>query len=306
MNTQLNTNITIFTPTYNREETLIRLYKSLCKQTKKNFIWLIVDDGSTDNTNDLVKNFINEKLLNIKYFYQDNSGKMMAHNLAVKNCDTEYFFCVDSDDYLPDYCVESIYRNIRKIDNINDIAGLIGYKCISNSMKDVVSEFPDVKISTIQDLYWKGFKGETSLVFKTKVLQKYDFPKIENEKFITEAYLYDQIDMEYTFYLLRDILTIYEYQTDGLTTNINNIILKNPKGFTLFWGQRYKFQLKTKKIKKALISGINYIEFSKNSDFIFNDFSFLEKSLLKVLLPFGLIKYHILVRRLRKESRNDV
>ena len=87
--------LTIFTPTYNRAQTLPRLYDSLKRQTNKNFVWLIVDDGSEDNTKSLVDAWTEEKLMEIKYIYQQNSGKMQAHNCGVDNTETELFLCVD-------------------------------------------------------------------------------------------------------------------------------------------------------------------------------------------------------------------
>src|SRR5699024_7599204 len=100
--------LTIFTPTYNRAYILPKLYNSLVEQSNKDFVWLIVDDGSTDNTKKLVFTWIRENKISIKYYYQKNQGKSIAHNKGVKETDTELFSCVDSDDYLTKDCVEVV------------------------------------------------------------------------------------------------------------------------------------------------------------------------------------------------------
>ena len=92
--------LTIFTPTFNRAHTLVRLYEGLLKQTEKVFEWLIVDDGSTDGTKNLVEGFIQERKLNIRYFYQENQGKHIAINKGVSEARGNYFLTIDSDDYL--------------------------------------------------------------------------------------------------------------------------------------------------------------------------------------------------------------
>ena len=100
MNNKMNKlkRLTIFTPTYNRDQLLPKLYASLCQQTNKNFVWSIVDDGSTDGTKSLIREYINENKIDIVYFYQKNSGKYVAHNTGVLRCTTELILCVDSDD----------------------------------------------------------------------------------------------------------------------------------------------------------------------------------------------------------------
>lgn len=100
--------LTIFTPTYNRSNLLLHLYKSLCEQINKDFLWLIIDDGSKDNTKELVDTWKKENKIKIQYIYQKNSGKHVAHNKAVELCNTELFVCVDSDDILTNNAVEII------------------------------------------------------------------------------------------------------------------------------------------------------------------------------------------------------
>ena len=121
--------VTVFTPAYNRAYTLGRLYESLLKQTDKRFCWLIVDDGSTDQTEELVSNWIKENRIDIEYYKQENQGKPAAHNTGVELTKTELFTCVDSDDYLTDNAVGEILNAWeRKTDGCIGILGYIERK----------------------------------------------------------------------------------------------------------------------------------------------------------------------------------
>ena len=235
--------LTVFTPTFNRRKTLERLYQSLLRQTVQSFVWIIVDDGSTDDTKFYVDCWVEECKLKIVYCFQENAGKMAAHNKGVSLCKTDLFVCIDSDDYLVDDAVELILENWQRIVNVASLCGIVAYR--SNSLK----EFPiEVDYSTLSGLYRRGFRGETTLVFKTDVLKKYLFPVIEGEKFITESYVYNQIDDEYRYFVLRKILTISEYQDDGYSKNLVKIQINNPRGYALFYKDSYgrSFSLKEK------------------------------------------------------------
>ncbi len=254
--------ITIFTPTFNRAVTLQRLYDSLCGQTNQSFVWLIVDDGSTDGTQFLVKNWKEENKIEIQYFKQKNSGKSVAHNRGVEKCNTELFVCVDSDDYLVENAVEVIENNCSKL-NDDNVAGLVASRLMVDERNDVLENhsFLWVGLSSLKDLYRKGFRGETTIVFKTNVIKKYQFPEILGEKFITECFIYDQIDQKYLYLLLDKPLVVCEYLPDGYTSNLKSLKMANPKGYALYYNQYlslYKTDLKMK-----LKNIMRYIYFSK-------------------------------------------
>lgn len=233
--------LTIFTPTYNRAYILEKLYKSLCCQTSSDFCWVVVDDGSTDNTRQLVEHWQKENKILIKYFSKENGGKMSAHNYAVDVADTELFMCVDSDDELSCDAVEIIKKQWRGIKNNNMVAGIIAYTKVTNS-KVISAPFPDdIYFSKLSSLYMSGYVGETALIFRKSVLKKYKFPEIPGEKFITEDYVYDQIDQEYIYCLLRKICIIAEYRPDGYTYNALKLKRDNPVGWYLYYEQRAKF-----------------------------------------------------------------
>lgn len=254
--------LTVFTPTYNRANTLPKLYNSLINQTQKEFVWLIVDDGSIDNTKEIVEKWQKENKIEINYIYQNNGGKMRAHNTGVKNCKTDLFVCVDSDDYLVDNAVELILKESNAIMNNETLSGIVAYKGFTDN-KVIGNQFPKVQdVSSLGDLYRKGFKGDTTLVFKTNILKAYLFPEFESEKFVTEDYVYCQIDEKYKMKSLREILTVCEYLNDGYTKNALKLILNNPKGMLSYYNLKIKL---SKSLKERVGYVVRYMGFGKLS-----------------------------------------
>lgn len=245
--------ITIFTPTYNRAHLLPNLYQSLCKQTNKNFIWLIIDDGSSDTTNKLIHSWSNENIINIKYIYyiyQKNSGKHVAHNKAASICNTELFICVDSDDILTSNAVDLIlkYWNNDK-NNIN----FVGY-CLRrgdlNGKATGKNWINDNRLISFFDLYeYHKYRGELVLVWITKILKQYQFPEFKNEKFVTENVLYYQISYKQPMKLLNEIIYLFEYKPDGYTKQGEKLYYKNPYGYAIY---RYQVGLLSKNIIKKI------------------------------------------------------
>ena len=159
--------LTVFTPTYNRAYTLHKCYESLKSQTNQDFKWLIIDDGSSDNTKELVQKWIDENNLDITYHYQENQGMHGAHNTAYELIDTELNVCIDSDDYMPEDAVEKIL-NYWKEHKSDDLAGLIGLDAYENG-EVIGTKLPDnLKSETLFDLYQKRkVKGDKKIVYRT-------------------------------------------------------------------------------------------------------------------------------------------
>ncbi len=259
--------ITIFTPSYNRAFILPRLYDSLCRQTNNNFVWSIVDDGSSDNTEDLVNNWIKKKEIEINYTKVVNGGKMRAHNFGVKNCNTSLFVCVDSDDYVCDNFIESVIHNWQEIKNRDELAGMIAYKSFKEDDKySIKCEFPYKGNSTLSNLYKNGFYGDTTLVFKTNVIKQFPFLEIEGEKFSTEAYAYDQIDQKYQYLLVDEAWTLCEYLPDGYSQTEKMLYKNNPKGWAIFFNQKVKF-IDAYLNKSKMGYSILYMIFARRADF---------------------------------------
>lgn len=251
--------LTIFTPTYNRAYTLPNLYNSLVEQSSKKFVWLIVDDGSHDNTKELVDSWIKENKIKIKYYYQKNQGKSIAHNKGVAETKTELFCCVDSDDYLVKESVETIL-DIWKTSHRSNIIGVLAFIGHPNVKPITTLKKYDTPVSTLGNAYRSlGLQGDTMLIYETDIIKKYKFPKFHNEKFVPEAYLYDLLDQEGKLIILTKVLYIGEYLEDGYTANINKLLLNNPNGYLAFISQRLKLE---KKIIYKFCDTIRYTSFS--------------------------------------------
>lgn len=272
--------LTIFTPTYNRAKLLPRLYDSLMNQSCLDFEWLIVDDGSTDNTKELVEHWIFENKINIRYFRQENRGKYVAHNLGVINCVTDYFVCLDSDDWLTENAVEVILNALLQ-NQSTEIAGLIAYKKILNIAG---KRFPsNMTFTSLNKLYQAGFKGDASLIIRTSVLRDYLFPE-SKEKFFPEQYVYDLIDQHYTLFLLRETVMICEYQNDGYTSNIHGVLKNSPNNYIQTLNQRLEFDDCIKEKCKDTIRYIAISMASHKKKYILES-KYLYLTIL--LLPFG-------------------
>lgn len=228
--------LTVFTPTYNRVGCLPRLYDSLVIQSERDFEWLIVDDGSTDNTAQIVEEFIRDGKLRIRYFRKENGGKHTAYNYGLDKAEGTYFLCVDADDLLQENAVAHI-KNVLQESSGN--MGVTAYKKDLHG-KRLSGEFPeDVKHCRINELPLKyGCFGEFTFVFPMKIAEKYPFPVFERERFVGENVVYDRIDPVCEMILLAEDITICEYQEDGYSQNFDALLQKNPKGFALYFMQR--------------------------------------------------------------------
>ena len=229
--------LTVFTPTYNRKELLKRAYESLCAQTCRDFVWLIVDDGSEDGTGDVVKKWMEESDFPIRYAAFPNGGKMRAHNRGVELCETDWFVCLDSDDVLARDAVELIY-SCREETKDKGVAGIVAHKGRNERETLYGKDFPEEGYSTLYGLYLKGFRGETTLVFKTEFLRAFPFPEIEGEKYVPEDYIYDKIDAKYTLFILPKILTVCELVSSGYTDSVKALKRDNPNAWYLYYRQR--------------------------------------------------------------------
>ncbi len=240
--------LTIFTPTYNRRDLLPRAYESLLRQTCRDFVWLIVDDGSSDDTETLVKNWQTQNALPIIYKYYENGGKMRAHNRGVELAETPLFLCLDSDDYLTDTAVEELlacwHENATR-SHKRPLAGIVSHK--GRSKKELLGacDFPDTGDTTLYGLYLKGFRGETTLLFVTDVLRKFPFPEIEGEKYVPEDYIYDKIDEVYDLCVLPKITTVCEIVSAGYTDSVRKLKVNNPQAWYLYYEQRSRITPKS-------------------------------------------------------------
>lgn len=250
--------LTVFTPAYNRAHLLPRLYESLKRQTNKDFIWLVIDDGSSDGTGELIKAFQKEGLMQINYIYQNNQGMHGAHNTAYKNISTVLNTCIDSDDYMPDNAVELILNKWGTIDQ-KKYSGIVGLDQSEQTGEVIGTKFT-TQTTTLEDFYLNGGTGDKKLVYRTDIMNGYpEYPVFEGEKYVGLGYKYLLADKEYELVTLNEILVIVDYQPGGSSNNMYCQYYRNPKGFAFLRKEQMKF---SKSSKRQLMDAIHYVSSS--------------------------------------------
>lgn len=289
--------LTIFTPTYNRAYCLNKCYQSLKQQTCKDFIWLIIDDGSTDKTKELVGSWLKENEIHIVYHWQQNQGMHGAHNTAYQRIETELNVCIDSDDYMPDEAVEKILFFWNKYGS-DKVSGIIGLDA-DQANKIIGTNLPEnIKQSTLFNLYYKhGVTGDKKLVYRTELTKKYPYPTFSNEKYVGLAYKYYMLDKEYEMLLMNEILCCVEYLPDGSSQNMLYQYRKNPLGFAFYRKELMKLPFTSHVFKYR--QAIHYV----SSSFLSRNWSFIKDTPNKLLtilaVPFGLLLFFYVTSKTR-------
>lgn len=253
--------ITVFTPAYNRAKLLPRLYESLSQQKFKDFEWLIIDDGSFDNTEEVVSNFISHHTDNfhIRYFKKENGGKHTAINLGVKLAQGELFFILDSDDSLPADSLEIISTIYLECPDKQNVGGVCGYMAHHDGRLIGEMVKPDMFISNTCEMQYKHhISWDMAEVFKTTILREFPFPEFPGEKFCPEDLVLFRIAQKYKLLVFPKVVYYRDYLDGGLTDNIVRIRMKSPLASTLFYSELNKAQIPfISKVKAA----INYYRF---------------------------------------------
>lgn len=291
--------LTVFTPTYNRAHTLPRTYESLCRQNNKDFIWMIIDDGSSDNTAELVQNWKNTNPdFEIQYFYKENGGMHTAHNVAYENITTELNMCIDSDDCVADGAVDKILSMWSGVRN-KGYAGIIGLdadfegRIIGKGFSKNMTE------TTLSGYYAAGGQGDKKLVYRTDVIKKYPpYPVFEDEKYVALAYKYRLIDQDYKLIMLPEVLCNVEYQADGSSKTMWKQYLKNPKGFA-FW--RKVCMQYSESPKRKIVDCIHYC----SSSYIAGNKNYIMESPSKVLTVFCTPAGMLLMKYIRSKASEE-
>lgn len=249
--------LTVFTPTYNRSYIIDKLYKSLLTQTNKNFEWLVVDDGSTDDTEEYFAEILNnDNPFKIRYIKQPNGGKHRAINKGVQLANGELFFIVDSDDYLTSDAVEKLLKWRESLDGSKKWAGVSGERGydVNKHIGGVYEKSPYIDAKN-NERYKYNLGGDKAEAYFTEVLKKYPFPEFEGENFITEEVVWNAIARDrYYIRWYKDIIYICDYLDDGLTKSGDTKYINNPQG-VLYWA-KIQLQAFPKNLKKRF-SAIN-------------------------------------------------
>jgi glycosyltransferase involved in cell wall biosynthesis len=291
--------ISILTATYNRAHTLPNLYNSLIKNKKDcpTFEWLIMDDGSTDNTEELVKSWIRDKIIVIRYFKQSNQGKMVALNNLLEHINGEITIECDSDDYFTDHCFKDVLEKWNTIKNDDSIYGLAFLKVTPNQ-KIIGTKFNiEGKVNKVFDMYFKDdVIGDKCFIFKSNIRKQFKHKLEGKERFATEGRMFHQMDLKYAGLKCFNVpAVICEYLDDGYTKNILKVFKESPLTHYYYYLEMFNFDMHGVPFEKRLHIIKHYILFShltgkKKKQAIKNVKGIFNKMLVLFLVIPGYIK----------------
>ena len=254
--------ITVFTPTYNRAHTLNQLYQSLLQQNCYDFEWLVINDGSTDDTETLFNKWLEkENPFSIRYYAVKNGGKQRAINQALQLAKGEYFFIVDSDDSLLPHAITFIknaFKSLPKDDSFIGISGIKGGldgKPLHRT-PSIDSAIGYVDANNLERMQY-GLQADMAEAFFTEKIQKYTFSVWEGENFTPEAVVWNQMALDgYKLRWFNQVIYLCEYQEDGLTRSSWKLLKNNPMGYALLFNILLK---STKGIKERINLTLQFI-----------------------------------------------
>jgi len=289
--------ITVFTPTFNRGYLMNKLFHSLNSQTNKHFEWLIVDDGSIDQTGELVETFKELADFEIRYFYQQNGGKHRAINHGLDLARGELFFIVDSDDSLTDDAIEKIFNNYSGIAFDNSFAGIVFNRGFSK--KRIVGETFEGTYIDCDNLHRgkHNILGDKAEVYRTDILKSIKFPEIDGENFMSEVVLWNEVARRgYKLRWFNDIIYFCDYLEDGLTKNSEKILFNNPVAHQMMTKELLQIDF-TLKRKFGMIYNYHKIRNQSIKQTAIN----LEQPLILVYMVVMMARIRKIVKRVKNE-----
>ena len=283
---------TVFTATYNRAYILTKLYASLQKQTVKNFEWIIVDDGSTDTTEQLVNTWVcDENSFNIRYFKKNNGGKPRAINYGIQFAEGKYFFIVDSDDYLLPKAIERMTTWVSEIDAKADYIGVGAAKGYPNmtytkNMLPIVNNEGYVDANNLErELY--NLNMDMCEAYRTSVFKKFPMAEWPGEKFAPEQIALNEIALAgYKLRWHEDIIYICDYLEDGLTKGSRKLEKNNPMGYAMMYNHMLKYDYSPKKKMFCACQSVALSIYGRHPEYIFKSNSMAYTFLA---MPFGIV-----------------
>ncbi len=251
--------LTVCTPTYNRAQYLTRLFLSLKEQRFRNFEWIVIDDGSTDNTADVVHSFIKDADFRLLYFYQANAGKHIALNRALDVAAGQLFFIIDSDDYCVPDGLNLLSEEWFSISHRSDICGMTFLNRFPSGAI-VGSEFPfDHHIAKLPAFYEKyQIRGDKCNAIRTDIFRAFKFPETQ-ERFCPESLIWNRMAEKYNTLFVNKAVNVVEYLRDGLSANMIRIRANSPINTMLFYEEYF---LGNRSLILKMKSMINYFRFS--------------------------------------------
>lgn len=300
--------ITVFTPTYNRAYCLHKCYESMLRQTNKNFKWLIIDDGSTDNTKYLVEQWKKkDNGFEIEYYYKENGGMHTGYNYAYEKISTELSMNIDSDDYLVDTAIEEIlsFWNANKRDDIGGIYALDIYEngdIVGLPFPEDLKEFKgwgykNIYYNSNKKLKVHKNKGDKKFIGVTSAINKYpNIPEFKDEKYYSLYYKQHRIEKDYYILIYNKPVCVVEYMEDGSSNNMFNQYVNNPKGFC---DERKYVIENAPSLKLKFMAAIHYVAESK----LANNKSYIKevskKHIVGLAIPFGNLLYLYIKRKVK-------
>jgi len=231
--------ITVLTPTYNRAHTLIRVYQSLSAQTDLRFEWLVVDDGSTDETQGLLKSLLPQASFAMRIVGQANGGKHVAINTGSRLAQGEWILILDSDDALTSDAIATVNTEIVRNPG-PDILGVCFRKAFFDG--ELIGE-KDVQTSPLflhPTEAGELFKGDLAYIFRRSSLQSRPFPIILGERFVPELYIWNKIGDDGKILFFPDkAIYLCDYMPDGYSANFSKNLQRNPKGFLIYYRSQF-------------------------------------------------------------------
>lgn len=276
--------LTVFTPAYNRAHTLGRTYKSLCAQSNKDFVWLIIDDGSTDHTKQLAEQWTREDCgFRIEYIYKENGGMHTAHNAAYEHIKTPLNVCIDSDDAMAPGAVEKIlsFWNTAGSDKY---AGIIALDAdFENNV--IGKDLGTMTETTVSGYYDAGGTGDKKLIYRTDLMKRYPpYPVYKGEKYFSLSYKYLLCDQDYKMLVLNEIVCNVEYQLNGSSNTMLTQYKNNPNGWTDWRRMKIKYAPNAKARFKNCIHYVSSALMARKRHLIKES---PDKALTFLALPFG-------------------
>ena len=292
--------LTVFTPSYNRGEMLKVAYNALKCQTSKDFCWLIIDDGSTDNTEEIVNQWLaNGNDFQIQYYKKENGGLHTGYNKAIELANTELMVCIDSDDYMPEYAVEHIIDTWNRVKS-KGYAGIVALDAKENG-QTMSGMFPDIeRFNLIENSFGHyNFKnGDVKLVVRTDLYKAVaPMPSYKEEKNFNPQYMHLKISLNYDFYPVNEVYCIVDYQEDGMSNAIYKQFYNSPNSFAEY--RRLQLSIPNAPLKFIFRYSIHYVSsclFAKRK--IFKGVK--HKWIIFLSLPFGLVENIFIRRKVRK------
>lgn len=252
--------LTVFTPAFNRGDCLRHCYESLRKQTCRDFIWLVVDDGSSDGTGDLVKEWMRAGELEIQYHYKENGGMHTAHNAAYELVSTELNVCLDSDDRMPKDAVASILEFWERYGS-DRVAGMAGLDADAATGELIGTPFEeDAGETTLNGFYAAGGRGDKKLVYRTALMKQLPpYPVFPGEKYVGLGYKYMLADRLAPLLTMNKVLCLVEYREDGSSRNMFRQYVLNPRGFAFLRKEGMRYQPAR---RRCFMEAVHYVSAS--------------------------------------------